>query len=250
MNLADFPSDSTAVIINETSAKAMGFKQPIGEIITDNGQDWHVVGVVKDFVLTSPFQRVEPLLIFGCKGDWAFNVIHVRLNPINNSQQSIAKLSELAKKYNPEYPFEYYFVDVEYESKFANLKTTQLITNIFSAVAILIAGLGLLGLSTYMIEVREKEIGIRKVMGGSVISITRLLTMNSLKPIFIAIVMFSPLGWFAMKWWLNSYAYRVDLNLWTIAYAAVAIVGVSLTIIGTQVIRAAKANPVETLRNE
>ncbi|MBI3219784.1 MAG: ABC transporter permease [Bacteroidetes bacterium] len=250
MDLSQFPSDSTAVIINETSAKAMGFKQPLGEIITDNGQDWHVVGVVKDFVLTSPFQKVEPLLLFGCKGDWAFNVIHIRFNTSHNTQQSIAKLSELAKKYNPEYPFEYHFVDVEYENKFANLKTTQLITNIFSAIAILIAGLGLLGLSTYMIEVREKEIGIRKVMGGSVANITRLLTVNSLKPIFIAIVLFSPLGWMAMKWWLNSYAYRVDLNFFTIAYAGLAIISISVAIISVQVIRAAKANPVDTLRNE
>lgn len=250
MDLNRYPSDSTAVIINETSAKAMGFQQPIGELITDNGQEWHVVGVVKDFVLTSPFQKVEPLLLFGCKGDWAFNVIHIRLNANDNAQQSIAKLSEFAKKYNPEYPFEYHFVDVEYENKFANLRTTQLITNIFSAIAIIIAGLGLLGLSTYMIEVREKEIGIRKVMGGSVASITRLLTMTSLKPILIAILLFSPFGWMSMKWWLNSYAYRVELNIGTIAYAALTIVVISITIISVQVIKAAKANPVLTLRNE
>lgn len=250
MDLARFPSDSTAVIINETSAKAMGFKQPLGEVITDNGQDWHVVGVVKDFVLTSPFQKVEPLLLFGCKGDWAFNVIHIRFNPITPIQQSIATLSELSKKYNPDYPFEYYFVDAEYERKFANLKTTQMITNIFSAVAILIAVLGLLGLSTYMIEVREKEIGIRKVMGGSVWSITKLLSFTSLKPILIAIVLFSPMGWYAMNWWLSSYAYRVSVNLGTIVIAGISVVTIALSITLFQTIRAAGANPVNTLRNE
>ncbi|MFO0507569.1 MAG: ABC transporter permease [bacterium] len=250
MDLARFPSDSTAVIINEASAKAMGFKQPLGEVITDNGQDWHVVGVVKDFVLTSPFQKVEPLLLFGCKGSWAFNVIHIRLNSTNTSQQNIAKLSELSKKYNPDYPFEYNFVDAEYARKFANLRSTQMITNIFSAIAILIACLGLLGLSTYMIEVREKEIGIRKVMGGSVWSITKLLSFTSLKPIVIAIVLFSPMGWYAMNWWLSSYAYRVSVDTWTIIFSAVAVVTIALSITILQTIRAAQTNPVDTLRNE
>jgi ABC-type antimicrobial peptide transport system permease subunit len=228
----------------------MGFKQPLGEVITDNGQDWHVVGVVKDFVLTSPFQKVEPLLLFGCKGSWAFNVIHIRLNSTNTSQQNIAKLSELSKKYNPDYPFEYNFVDAEYARKFANLRSTQMITNIFSAIAILIACLGLLGLSTYMIEVREKEIGIRKVMGGSVWSITKLLSFTSLKPIVIAIVLFSPMGWYAMNWWLSSYAYRVSVDTWTIIFSAVAVVTIALSITIVQTIRAAQTNPVDTLRNE
>jgi ABC-type antimicrobial peptide transport system permease subunit len=208
------------------------------------------VGVVKDFVLTSPFQKVEPLLLFGCKGSWAFNVIQIRLNYTNTSQQNIAKLSELSKKYNPDYPFEYNFVDAEYARKFANLRSTQMITNIFSAIAILIACLGLLGLSTYMIEVREKEIGIRKVMGGSVWSITKLLSFTSLKPIVIAIVLFSPMGWYAMNWWLSSYAYRVSVDTWTIIFSAVAVVTIALSITIVQTIRAAQTNPVDTLRNE
>ena len=250
MDLARFPSDSTAVIINETAVKAMRFKQPLGEIITDNGQDWHVVGVTKDFVLTSPFQKVEPLLLFGCKADWAFNVIHIRLNSSNNSQQSIAKLSSINKKYNPEYPFEYHFVDAEYEHKFANLRTTQLIANIFSGVAILIAGLGLLGLSTYMVEVREKEIGIRKVMGGSVWSIIKLLSVTSLKPILTAVIFSSPLGLLAMNKWLSAYAYRVSVDGWVFLFAGLSVVGIALMITTIQTIRAAQANPVNTLRNE
>jgi ABC-type antimicrobial peptide transport system permease subunit len=177
-------------------------------------------------------------------------VIHIRLNSTNTSQQNIAKLSELSKKYNPDYPFEYNFVDAEYARKFANLRSTQMITNIFSAIAILIACLGLLGLSTYMIEVREKEIGIRKVMGGSVWSITKLLSFTSLKPIVIAIVLFSPMGWYAMNWWLSSYAYRVSVDTWTIIFSAVAVVTIALSITILQTIRAAQTNPVDTLRNE
>jgi len=146
------------------------------------------------------------------------------------------------KKYNTEYPFEYHFVDVEYEQKFANLRTQQLITNIFSAVGILIAGLGLLGLTAYMIEVREKEIGIRKVMGGSVWSITKLLSFTSLKPILIAIVLFSPIGWLAMNWWLSSYTYRVSVTGWVILFAGLLVVGFALLITTIQTIRAAKTS--------
>jgi putative ABC transport system permease protein len=250
MDLTRFPSDSTAVILNETAAKAMGFTQPIGELITDNNQEWHVVGVIKDFILTSPYQKVEPLLLFGCEGDWAFNVVHIKLNPSNTTQQNIAKLSELSSKYNPDYPFEYHFVDVEYQRKFSNLETTRTITMLFSSIAIIIAGLGLLGLSTYMIEVRLKEIGIRKVMGGSVFNITKLLSLSSLKPIFIAIIIFSPVGWYAMNWWLSSFAYRISLDGWVFIFAALSIIAIALSITITQTIRAARINPVETLRND
>lgn len=250
MNLSLFSTDSTAALLNETAAKAMGFVNPIGEVIKDNGQDWHVVGVVKDFILTSPFQKVEPLIFFGCAGSWAFNVVHIKLNPSKSAQQSIAKLSELSVKYNPDYPFEYHFVDAEYERKFANLETTRTITTLFSFMAIFIAGLGLLGLSTYMIEVRLKEIGIRKVMGGSVLSITRLLSWSSLKPILIAIVLFSPLGWYAMNRWLSSFAYRVSVDVWTLMLAGCVIIAIAMSITMFQTIRAAQTNPVDTLRNE
>ncbi len=250
MDLAHFPSDSTAVILNETAAKAMGFTQPIGELINDNNQEWHVVGVIKDFILTSPYQKVEPLILFGCEGDWAFNVVHIKLNPSNTTQQNIAKLSELSTKYNPDYPFEYNFVDVEYQRKFANLETTRTITILFSSIAIVIAGLGLLGLSMYMIEVRIKEIGIRKVMGGSVFNITKLLSWSSLKPIFIAIIIFSPVGWYAMNWWLSSFAYRISLDGWVFLFAALSIIAIALLITITQTVRAARINPVDSLRNE
>lgn len=250
MDLSQFPSDSTAALLNEAAAKAMGFDQPLGEVINDDGQDWQVIGVVKDFILTSPFRPVEPVIILGCKQSWAFNVIHTRLNPNKPIQESIRKLSELTLKYSPDYPVEYNFVDQEYERKFANMEATRSITLLASALTILIAGLGLLGLSTFMIEVRVKEIGIRKVMGGSVLSITRLLSLASLKPILIAIAIFSPMSWFAMDWWLSSYAYRISIGVFTIPLAAFTIIFIALLITSVQTIRAARANPVNSLRNE
>jgi putative ABC transport system permease protein len=250
MDLEKFSSDSTAVVLNEAAVKTMGFTDPIGQIIKDNGTEWHVIGVVKDFILSSPFQQVEPVILFGCEQSWALSVAHIKLSSTQSTQETIQLMAELTKKYNPDYPFEYEFVDTAYARKFANLEATRTITLLASFITILIAGLGLLGLSTYLVEVRVKEIGIRKVMGGSVLSITNMLTLASIKPILIAVLIFGPQAWFAMNWWLSSYPYRISVGVLTIPIAALAIIGLAMLITGTQTIRAAKANPVNSLRNE
>jgi ABC-type antimicrobial peptide transport system permease subunit len=238
------------VILNETAVKLMGFERPIGEIIVDDDQEWHVVGVIKDFVLTSPYQKVEPLVLLGSKKEFAFNVVHIKLNPAHSTQKNLAGVSNLFSKYNPDYPFEYHFADVEYARKFSDMKTTLAITTLFTSIAIFIACLGLLGLSTFMTETRIKEIGIRKVLGGSVLSIAKLLCMSSLRPILIAIILFCPVAWFAMNWWLSFYAYRVSLNVWIFLVAGVSIVMIALMTIGIQTLGAAMSNPVKTLRTE
>lgn len=250
MDLEKFPTDSTAVVLNEAAVNAMNFSDPIGEIIQADGVEWHVIGVVKDFILTSPFRQVEPIILFGCKQSWAFSVAHIKLTSLKPMSENIQILEELSKKYNPDYPFDFEFVDAAYARKFANLETTRTITLLATFLTIVIAGLGLLGLSTYMIEVRVKEIGIRKVMGGSILSITQLLTWSSLKPILIAIVIFSPQAWFAMNWWLSSYPYRISVGFFTIPLAACAMVFLAILITSVQTIRAAKVNPVHSLRNE
>jgi len=250
MDLGKFPTDSTAVVLNETAAIAMGFDNPIGEIIKDNGVEWHVIGIVKDFILTSPFHKVEPVILFGCNQSWAFAVAHIKLNPNNPIQENIRVMEELSKKYNPDYPFEYEFVDAAYARKFANLETTRIITLIACFLTIFIAGMGLLGLSTYMIELRVKEIGIRKVMGGSVLGITKMLTWSSIKPILIAVLIFGPEAWFVMNWWLSSYSYRISVGVLTIPIAALAVIGMAILITSTQTIRAAQVNPVQSSRNE
>lgn len=250
MDLEKFSSDSTAVVLNEAAVKAMGFTDPIGQIIKDNGTEWHVIGVVKNFILTSPFNNVEPMVIFGCQQSWVFNVVHLKLNAAQSTQENIRIMADLSKKYNPDYPFEYEFVDSAYARKFANLEATRTITLLASFLTILIAGLGLLGLSTYLVEVRVKEIGIRKVMGGSVLSITNMLTWASIKPILLAVIIFGPQAWFAMNWWLSSFPYRISIGIFTIPLAALCIVGLAVLITSVQTIRAAKANPVNSLRNE
>jgi putative ABC transport system permease protein len=226
----------------------MGFKQPVGELIKDGRHEWHVVGVIEDFILTSPDQKIKPMVLFGAKA-W-FTVIHIRLTPNQPIQASLDHISKLYSKYNPVYPFDYSFVDQDYAQKFASADVTLKITTIFSSIAIIIAGLGLLGLSTYIIEARLKEIGIRKVLGGSVGSIIALLSSTLLKPIVIAILVFSPMAWYSMNWWLQSFDYHITLSVWLILGAASSVLVLAFITTASQTFGAARLNPVETLRNE
>ncbi|MBT1704760.1 ABC transporter permease [Chryseosolibacter indicus] len=251
MDIAKYPSDSTAILLNEAAVKAMGFKDPLGEIVEDSGIEWHVVGVVKDFVLTSPHRAVEPIVMQGCKfGPNMLNVLHIRLSENLGVKDNLKTIADLHLKYNQNYPFEYYFVDTEYERKFANIESTLTITSLFTGIAILIGCLGLLGLATYMVEARIKEIGIRKVMGSSVFNIIKLLSTSSLKPIVWAIILFSPGAWLAMKWWLQSYQYRISFSIWVLVAAASSILAIAMITITLQVYRAARINPVNSLRSE
>jgi putative ABC transport system permease protein len=249
-DLEHFATDSTAVVVNETALRVMGFENPIGEIIKDNDREWHVVGVVKDFVFTSPFQKVEPIVLFGAMSKWAFNVVYIKLSPSQPLRQNLKTLASIISKYNPEYPFEYHFADLDYKQKFDNMQTTFLITKIFTSVAIFISCLGLLGLATHMAEARIKEIGIRKVLGGTVLSITRLLGYSTLKPILIAMILFMPVAWVAINRWLQTFAYRISLDIWTFALSAFCVLAIALLTIGIQTIRAATSNPTESLRSE
>ncbi len=250
MDLQRFPSDSTAVILNETAVRLMGFEHPVGEVIVDDDQKYEVIGVIKDFILTSPYQKVEPMVLLGGKKKWVFNVIHIKLNHGHPTEKNIADLKNIFSKYNPDYPFEYHFADVEYARKFSDLKGTLAITTLFTSITLFVACLGLLGLSTYMTESRVKEIGIRKVLGGSVLSIIKLLSMTSLKPILIAIALFSPLAWIAMNRWLNFYAYRVSINVWIFLVAGASIIVIAGMTIAIQTFGAANTDPVKTLRTE
>lgn len=249
-DLDKFATDSTAVLINETALRLMEFQDPIGEEITDQGRQWHIIGVVKDFVFTSPHGKIEPIVLFGSKHTWAFNYVYIKLNPSKPIQQGVASVETLAKKYNPDYPVDLTFADSDYDRKFDDMRSTLRITITFCGIAIFIACIGLLGLATYMTEVRRKEIGIRKVMGGSSISIARMMSYATVKPILYSIILFSPLGWLSMEWWLQSFAYRTTIDPWIFIVAALALLTIALVTICVQTISAARLNPVKTLKME
>jgi putative ABC transport system permease protein len=247
-NLTRFPSDSTAFLINESAVKAMHFKVPIGQIIKFNGVSWHVVGVIKDFIMESPYQAISPMIIGGGKG-W-FNVIHIKLNPGNRTADNLKIAETIFKKYNPEYPFEYHFIDSEYAKKFEDEKRTGTLAALFASLTIFISCLGLFGLAAYMAENRFKEIGVRKILGASVGSIATLLSKDFLKLVFLSFLIASPLAWWLMYKWLQDYPYRINIQWWVFAVTAFLSLFIAVITISFQAIKAAVASPAAALRSE
>ncbi|WP_336517778.1 ABC transporter permease [Pollutibacter soli] len=249
-NLKEFSTDSTGVLINESAAKLMKLdKDPLGKIIKDNGIDWHVVGVFKDFILQSPYSPTVPMVIEGHKLGW-FNVINIRLNPNQSNSKNIATAERIFKKYNPEYPFDFKFIDEEYAKKFDDEKRTGTLAGLFAGLTIFISCLGLFGLATYMAENRIREIGVRKVLGASVTGITSLLSKDFLKLVIISFVVAAPIAWWAMHNWLKDYEYRTPINWWVFALAGGLSVVIAILTVSYQAIKAATANPTKSLRTE
>jgi ABC-type antimicrobial peptide transport system permease subunit len=249
IDLKQFPTDSTAMIINESALKVMKFKDPIGKIVKDNGIEWHIVGVIKDFILTSPYEPTRPMLIAGPKNKW-LNAMMMKFNDKNTTAVNLKKAENIFKKYNPEYPFEYRFVDEEYALKFEDEKRVGTLAAIFSGLTILISCLGLFGLATYMAENRIKEIGVRKVLGASVSGITALLSKDFLKLVVVSFVIAAPIAWWAMSAWLKDYPYHVEIKWWTFALAGILSIIIAIVTVSYQAIKAAIANPVKSLRTE
>jgi len=248
IDLTNYPTDSTAMLLNESAAKAMGFKDPIGELVKEDETTYHVVGVIKDFVIRSPFEHTRPLVIEGAKRSY-FNVINIRM-ATGNTEKNMRFMEKLFKEYNPNYPFEYHFADKDYERKFDDGRQVAALTGLFSTLTIFISCLGLFGLAAYMTSNRVKEIGVRKVLGASVLRITTLLTKDFLVLVVLAIVIATPIAWYIMSTWLDNFTYRVDLQWWIFALAGAAAILVSLLTVSYQAIVAAVANPVKSLRTE
>ncbi len=248
-DLKKFPTDSTGMVINESSLKVMKFKDPIGKIVKDNGIEWHIIGVIKDFILTNPYEPTRPMLISGAKSDW-LQTMQIKLNGKNGTAQNLERTEAIFKKYNPQYPFEYRFVDEEYARKFENEKRQGTLAGLFAGLTIFISCLGLFGLATYMAENRIKEIGVRKVLGASVAGITRLLSADFVKLVLVSFLIAAPIAWWAMHHWLQDYTYRVDIQWWVFALACLLSVFIAVITVSYQSVRAALANPVESLRNE
>jgi putative ABC transport system permease protein len=250
-DLNKYPTDSTGLIINESALKVMKFKDPIGKKIGDLGVDWHIVGVIKDFILTSPYEPTRPILICGAKSKFmTFYVMQIKLNGSNPTAKNLEKAKAIFSKYNPDYPFDPKFIDEEYARKFENEKTQGTLASLFAGLTIFISCLGLFGLATYMAENRIKEIGVRKVLGASVASITTLLSKDFLKLVIISFFIAAPLAWWGMFKWLQSYQYRVSIEWWVFALAGVLSLMIALVTVSYQSIKAAVANPVKNLRAE
>ncbi|TMI81338.1 MAG: FtsX-like permease family protein [Bacteroidetes bacterium] len=250
IDIYKYPADSFSVLLNETAVKLMRFTDPVGQTIStlSGNKPLRVVGVVKDYVIGSPYEEVPPTVIEG-PGSW-FNTMHIKLNPAEATAVNILKAEKVFKKYNPDYPLDYKFVDEEYAKQFDSEQRSKTMAGLFAALAIFISCLGLFGLSAYVAESRIKEIGVRKVLGASVLSIAKLLSMDFVKLVVISIMIATPVAAYVMNRWLEDYAYRIKLG-WEIFFAAgLLAISIALTTVSFQSIKAAIANPVKSLRTE
>ena len=247
IDVRTYPTDSNAVLLNESAVKIMRLKDPLGLNIKMD-TNYHVVGVIKDFILESPYAPLKPMMILGPAG--GFYVVNYKLNPARTVAENMRRAESVFKKYNPSYPFEYSFVDDEYAAKFDNEKRSESFAALFAGLTIFISCLGLFGLASYMAENRIKEIGVRKVLGASVTNITTLLSKDFLKPVLLSFLIASPLAWWAMNKWLQSYTYRVDISWWVFGMAGVLSLLIALLTVSIQSLRAAMENPVKSLKSE
>jgi ABC-type antimicrobial peptide transport system permease subunit len=250
IDINKYPTDSFAVLLNETAVKLMGFKDPIGQILStkDAKTKWQVVGVVKDYVTGSPYEEIPPIVIEG-PGAW-FNTMHIKLNSAHSTADNLAKAEQIFKKYNAAYPFDYQFVDQEYANQFENEQRTKTLSGLFAALAIFISCLGLFGLASFVAEQRTKEIGIRKVLGASVPNLWGMLSKDFLVLVLISLFIASPLAYYFMNGWLQQYSYRTEISWWIFAAAGVGALSITLLTVSFQAIKAALVNPVKSLKSE
>ncbi len=243
-------ADSLTVILNEAAVERMRYKQPLNQAITwhDVPQTVHVIGVVKNALMNSPFAAPEPTIFIYSPG-WS-NIITYRLAATVNTHAAIEKLTKIFGGYNPSYPYLYHFTDDIYAAKFEMETLIGKLSGLFATLAVFISCLGLFGLAAYMAEQRNKEIGIRKVLGASVPQVWLMLSKDFIKLVAISCVLASPVAWYFLQQWLQKYTYRITITpLVFIATGAVAIV-ITIVTVSFQAIRAALANPVHSLRSE
>lgn len=247
IDVSAFPTDTASCLINETTSKIMGFKDPIGQVIKDEDVKWRIIGVVEDFLIGSADQATSAMFIRGSKeGDF----VSIRLNNNNSARQNLKYATAVLKKYNSNFLTEIQFADEDYAFKFKQAKSVAALINSFAFIAIFISCMGLFGLSVYMAENRIKEIGIRKVLGATVSSVTFLLAKDFVKLVLIAIFIASPISLLFMNFFLQHFSYRTNVSWWILFAAGAVAVLIALFTISFQSVKAAIASPVKSLRTE
>ncbi|MBN8787408.1 MAG: ABC transporter permease [Terrimonas sp.] len=249
----DFGTDSSAVILNETTAKSLGYDDPIGKPVysiynpeTNETRKYTIIGVVKDFHFESLKRDIDKLGLFlrGSTGLVSFKVNAA------NAPQIIKTAERKWKALSPQMPFNYKFLDAEFSSVYNAEQRVGKIALSFAVLAIVIACLGLFGLAAYIAEQRTKEIGIRKVLGASATSLVAMLSKDFLRLVVISSIIAFPLAWWSMKNWLQDFAYRINISWWVFVIAGVIAIFIALITVSFQAIKAAMANPVKSLRTE
>lgn len=242
------PADSSSMLLNESAIKVMGLKNPVGMVMRKGGRTFNVIGVTDDVVMGSPFRPVDPMLLMYHPGSAGF--IHIRLADQVKPQEAIQVLTSVFKKHTPSVPFEYQFIDDQFNNKFITEDLVGKLANVFAGLAIFICCLGLSGLAAFTVQKRFREIGIRKVMGASVRQVLLLLSREFLLLVAVALFIAIPIAWYAMHMWLQQYVYRTNIALWQFAVAGIFILLLTLLTVCLNAMRAANMKPVLSLREK
>jgi len=252
----DYATDSTGVVLNEAAVRYMNLKEPVvGQSIQytySSRKDNHlrVIGVVKDMVMSSPYEPVKQAVFMMDTSDVGMNVITVRINPSQSTAKALPTIAAVFKRYNPGSPFDYSFNSEDYARKFDFEQRIGGLATFFAALAIFISCLGLFGLASFMAEQRRKEIGVRKVLGASVVNLCGLLSKEFLVLVALSFLVAIPVSWLLMSHWLLQYSYRTPISIWIFVMTAGGALLIALITVSFQSIRASLANPVRSLRSE
>ncbi|MEO7043796.1 MAG: ABC transporter permease [Ferruginibacter sp.] len=244
----EFSTDSGAFILNEAAVQFTGFKQPIGQYIHWHDKDHLIIGIVKNMVMESPYSAVQPT--FFTLYNWKIDYITIRLKQGMPTQQSLAAIEHIFRKYDPENPFDYQFTADMHNQKFSDEVYIGNLSRVFCILAVLISSLGLFGLASYIAEQRTKEIAVRKVLGAGIFSLWKLLSFEFIILVVISCLIASPIAWYVVHQWLQKFDFRTPVYAWIFLAAGLGAMILAVMIVSYQAICAATANPVKSLKND
>lgn len=250
----NFVSDTAGIVLNETAVKFMNLKDPVGAVIKftlfDKTTNFHVIGVVQDMIMESPYAPVGKTIYMIDNSIWGGSLVNVRINPEASASEALLTIESVFKKYDPASPFVYTFADDAYARKFIEEERVGKLALTFATLAILISCLGIFGLASYVAEQRTKEIGIRKILGASVTSLWTMLSKDFVTLVVVSCVIAVPISYYFMEGWLQRYEYRSPLSWPVFVIACSGALSLTLLTVSYQTIKAAWVNPVKSLRTD
>lgn len=246
----NYGAENSKIILNEAAIRVMHLKDPVGKTIKMFDNPAQIIGIIKDFHFESLHEAVKPMymtLVDGVDNPWFKIMVRIKGG---QERQTIARIQKFYESFNPGFPFDFNFLDEAYQKQYQTETRAGTLSRYFAGLAIIISCLGLFGLATFTAQRRQKEIGIRKVIGASVAQIATMLSGDFLKLVLIAVLIAFPVAWWAMNQWLNGFAYRIHMGIDVFVIAGISAVAITVFTIGFQTVRAALANPSRSLKSE
>ena len=241
-------TDTFSMILNEAAIRNMKLKDPVGKTVTWMGNNFTIVGIVKDVVMESPYETPFPAMYY--LASFPLSYITIKLDPRVSTREALHKIAPVVAKFSPAEPFDYTFVDEEYDTKFKDEVRIGTLAGFFTALAIVISCLGLFGLASFVAEQRTREIGVRKILGASVFTLWKLQSREFLLLVGLSCLIAIPISWSVLHQWLQQFEYRTVISGWIFAAAGLSALAITVLTVSIQAIRAARMNPVKSLRSE